>query len=542
MKSNNVLSGILLAFIVGSFYILVTPMNEANALLWSVLSNANTQQTQPNISVIDGNGNVDVGYNNQATILQFSGSSPYGQLHATSLSNLGCTAMNRGIFVDVINSKVWSSCGAGNFVVQLDQSSLGVLNSTTTATLCCNGMYMLGSVLVGAGTSGDFYAWFISGSNIIRCGTNAGQCGGIATYHTTTGCGTSNGAYPDFKNSVVYMDCTAPSASIYRLNINNLGAITNWNKAAACVAGCTTIQNDLAYDSLNNFIWSSEAGGTLQAYNTTGSAIRSIVLAGATSGLINPKVIGNQIYFLDLTRQFQFQYNTNGTATSSAYFGNIIVTPTTGRASYQVSSNGISIVGAQDNGGNGWVILGGTGQGNIPGSGSGGGSTNTCGSTNVPPHCVGDVNCDLQANAGLLMCQNALLPNGCNSLVLCGNNNGGGFNPINMTANQINTALGLSGSMKTNGVGYFLLAVAIIVFEVLWYASVHYLGSTRGVIVPQPMYIGVLIALVIMAGFTLAGWTDPLFLIIALVGMVAFTAPKIVNMVRGGGSTMTGET
>ncbi len=159
-----------------------------------------------------------------------------------------------------------------------------------------------------------------------------------------------------------------------------------------------------------------------------------------------------------------------------------------------------------------------------------GGTTNTCGSTSATPHCVGDVNCDLPQNANLLMCVNILTTTG--SLITSGGNNN--FNPVTATNNVVTEALGINNTnIKTNGVGYLFLAVAILLFNVLWYVSIHSLGS-RGIVVPQPIFVSAMLSFAVIGAFVLAGWTDPLILIIGIVALVAFTSPKIVSMIRGG--------
>ena len=165
-------------------------------------------------------------------------------------------------------------------------------------------------------------------------------------------------------------------------------------------------------------------------------------------------------------------------------------------------------------------------------SGSGGGEpvVNDC----SDPAIVCSAFCETSGNQFLLRCR-AEANGGSLSF---GNNTT--FNPIGGTNDQLVSALGLSNSdIKTNGVGYLLLAVALLLFNSLWIFTVFVMKG-RGVVVDNPIYISALISVAIISAFVLMQFTDPLILIVAVVALVALASPKIVSLVsgiRGGGSS-----
>lgn len=517
-KNKNALSvGLCLSLvIVLLFNVYAVANQEANAMQWTTLLQS-AVSIHPNGSVLDGNGNIDVETGTGANVLQFSGTSPY-PLNRNVNVGLGCTQMNRGQWVDSVNSKLWVSCGAGGQIVEMDLNSLGVLNSTSPGATCCNALFMIGSQLYAEGSGGTIWTYFISGNNIIKCGVNPGQCSNTFS-NTINACAGTGGLYPDFTHNVAYMDCNNPSASIWVVGLPVLLDIRHWNKAGACIASCSTIQNTLAFDGVNNFIWSSEAGSTLQAYNSTGSAIRSITVAGATSGLQNPQIVGNFIYFEDLTRAFEFQYGTNGTALNSASFANVVITPVTSASSFSVGSNGVAVIGAEANAGSSTIFLGGITTGNIPsGGGGGGGGGNGCPSTTT--NC-GDVNCNLPQNKAILLCTT-----GGGAV-----QNGGFF--VTTAVNSLLTGSGLINStntnVKTNGTGYILVMVAFgVLTAMFWLAS----GGDLGRI---PTFVWFIASLGVLGMAVGIGLIDVTFFIIGAIAVIALATARILSTLELGG-------
>jgi hypothetical protein len=162
---------------------------------------------------------------------------------------------------------------------------------------------------------------------------------------------------------------------------------------------------------------------------------------------------------------------------------------------------------------------------NNTGTGTGG----SCADTNV----ICSDFCEIAGNEFLLRCR-AEANGGSLSF-----GNSTTFNPIGGTNDQLVSALGLSNSdIKTNGVGYLLLAVALLLFNSLWIFTVFVMKG-RGVVVDNPIYISALISVAIISAFVLMQFTDPLILIVAVVALVALASPKIVSLVsgiRGGGN------
>lgn len=129
--------------------------------------------------------------------------------------------------------------------------------------------------------------------------------------------------------------------------------------------------------------------------------------------------------------------------------------------------------------------------------------------------------CVAEANGGSLVIGNTTNP----------------FNPVAGTNNVVTGALGLENTdIRTNGVGYLMLGTALLIFNVLWLYGVFMMKS-KGVHVDSPIFISALISFAIIFAFVLAGWTDPLILIVGIVALVAFGAPKLVGIIRGSGGS-----
>lgn len=140
--------------------------------------------------------------------------------------------------------------------------------------------------------------------------------------------------------------------------------------------------------------------------------------------------------------------------------------------------------------------------------------------------------CETAGNEFLLRCRaeanGGFLPIG---------NNTNNFDPIGGTNDVIVAGFGLDNNdIKTNGVGYMLLGVSLLIANTLWLLVVFSMKG-KGVHVDSPLFVSAIISFAVIFAFVLVGWSDPLFLIVGIVAMIAFAAPKIVNIIRGGGAS-----
>jgi len=134
--------------------------------------------------------------------------------------------------------------------------------------------------------------------------------------------------------------------------------------------------------------------------------------------------------------------------------------------------------------------------------------------------------CNMSGNSGLTGASNLLNQSGTNilcqiGLLACTQGSDGNF-----TANNSN--------IKTNGVGYLLVAIAIAIFVgILWVAS-------RGQLTEIPTFVWFIGTIAIVGTITAFGWIDPTFLIITIITIVAFAVAK-ARGVFGGQTVFAGE-
>ena len=114
---------------------------------------------------------------------------------------------------------------------------------------------------------------------------------------------------------------------------------------------------------------------------------------------------------------------------------------------------------------------------------------------------------------------------------------GGAFSgPTELLSTQFNTIAiqtgiidGSNPDIKTNGVGYLLLIIAIgIMIGIMWVAS-------RGQLTEIPTFIWFIGIIALVASFTFMNMVDATILIIAIVVVVAFATAKARNVFGGGG-------
>lgn len=148
------------------------------------------------------------------------------------------------------------------------------------------------------------------------------------------------------------------------------------------------------------------------------------------------------------------------------------------------------------------------------------GQTNTCNSSSSIPHCIGDVNCDLPANVNLAMCVSGYQLNpvkGNSQLISTGVNN------ILVSAGLIN---GSNTNIKTNGTGYILLIVAILITTALM------LYATK-MVLQVPLFVWMFLYLIIVALGVILQWVDITFFILGVIVMIALASGKIKSFIAG---------
>lgn len=138
--------------------------------------------------------------------------------------------------------------------------------------------------------------------------------------------------------------------------------------------------------------------------------------------------------------------------------------------------------------------------------------------------------CSNPANEDLLRCR--LEEQGG---ALGGNFQGNPFDVSNSTSNiliQVGLLDGSDTNPATNGTGYLLLAVGLIIANVLLWV-----GTGGQVFTSSNLFIPALISFVIIGFFTVAGLVEPTILIISIVVLIALASPKIISIIQRGSST-----
>jgi hypothetical protein len=160
-----------------------------------------------------------------------------------------------------------------------------------------------------------------------------------------------------------------------------------------------------------------------------------------------------------------------------------------------------------------------------PPSGGGGGTGSTGGVDCTDPAFSYRLICNV-GNGGLTGASNLLNQSSTNilcqvGLIACTQDPNGNFNANNP-------------DIKTNGVGYILVAIAIALFVgILWVAS-------RGQLTEIPTFIWFIGTIAIVGTITAFGWIDPTFLIITIITIVAFAVAK-ARGIFGGQTVFAGE-
>lgn len=153
------------------------------------------------------------------------------------------------------------------------------------------------------------------------------------------------------------------------------------------------------------------------------------------------------------------------------------------------------------------------------GAGGTGGSGSTGGDT------VGGIDCSLPENANILICRLG----GDNNFGGIGNSTGTGL--LNLGCNIVFVDC-TNTNPQTNGLGLLAFIASLFVIIGMFYYTI---GKEA---FHMPIFIWIVIVIALSAFFTIAGWIDPVFLVLTIVALVALAVPKIMNIVRGSGSTL----
>lgn len=320
----------------------------------------------------------------------------------------------------------------------------------------------------------------------------------------------------------------------------NIGA-----RSLGCTVATGSQVNDIKYtsDSLGQFWWTIQ-GTSIKKISQSGLGACSVITTTdltAVTGGNNLKSIAIDstlgYVFVESNSKFFVINETSLSATPIAIYG--VPSDTTllnGIAPYPNSNNGAVAVSSSSAKVTVfyWNVQGSSGGGG--GITGGGNPCNTTGNpaTNCSDNGRGQIDCSLPQNANIVTCwvQNNNQPGSAGNPLNINNNT----NVVNNFGCVVAQSVGIINNcnLKTNGVGYLLLAIALLLVNVLWLLAVHSFNQ-RGVVTPQPIFVHALISFAVIAAFALIGWTDPTILIVAIVALVAFTAPKFIGMIRGGG-------
>ena len=291
--------------------------------------------------------------------------------------------------------------------------------------------------------------------------------------------------------------------------------------------------NDITYanDSIGTF-WYTIQGTTIKKINSSCTVITTTDLTLATGGNnLNSIAINSarhEIYTASNSKLFVVNETSLsltpivslGITSNPATYGDIGVYSQNINTANVAVGTGASIINVIY-----WNFQG------SYGSGSGATTpTNTCNSTQPIPHCQGQVDCSLPQNINLVTCYSVYGSGGTGNGDIFSGNNNLFLNNTNMIAVQ---AVGLKNNdIKTNGVGYALMGIVLLIANILWLLAVHNFSS-RGTVIAQPIFVNALLSFCIIFAFVLAGITDALFLVVGIVALVAFATPKLVSMIRG---------
>lgn len=137
----------------------------------------------------------------------------------------------------------------------------------------------------------------------------------------------------------------------------------------------------------------------------------------------------------------------------------------------------------------------------------------------------GGIDCNLPANADILTCY---LQNQTGGVF----GGAGGIISTGMFNVFKNSGLisGTDTNVKTNGVGYMLVAIAMGVMVSMFFIA------TKGNMTEIPTFVWFISSIAVIGGMTAIGFVDPTFLIISIIVIVAFAVSKVSKNLFAGGS------
>lgn len=117
---------------------------------------------------------------------------------------------------------------------------------------------------------------------------------------------------------------------------------------------------------------------------------------------------------------------------------------------------------------------------------------------------------------------------------------GGDFtnNPFDISSSSSNILIqtgfldGSDTNPATNGTGYLLLGIALLIVNVLLWV-----GTSGEAFRSNTLFLPALISLFIVMGFTVASLVEPTVLIISIVVVIALASPKIISIINRGDSS-----
>lgn len=149
------------------------------------------------------------------------------------------------------------------------------------------------------------------------------------------------------------------------------------------------------------------------------------------------------------------------------------------------------------------------------------------GSEEEEPVIIGGVNCSLPENENKLICRVTDPIGGAGNFVI--GNGTSGLTGIGCSIGLVDCST--DTNPRTNGLGLLIFIASLFLLVGMFYLTI---GRDAFQI---PIYIWILIILADAAFFTITGLIDPIFLILAAVGIIALAASRLKSVILGG-STM----
>lgn len=542
-KNNLALLGIMLS-VLSLSVIAVNPLKEAFALQQITVTVphqvyqtkfipkgtngyvATFSSTDTHVYVYNATNNALVGN------INFAGAIRSGSMTGYSLDNVSCDKSgNTGVCAislgtsatssEILLVNVYTLTSSNNSTRQLFASTLFPVVATTND-----------------GTLLHFYTWYDDGvsTTINQLAINASQSLTLTSNRLVVQNTVNSAVRFTAVNTADSLQLTTGANSGNWILFGQAGAVQLWKVSTmsrACGLNLDSAGSTSDIQAINNYkgqgFYVTNDLGKFYQVDLSCTKVQDIDMSGNTANIrsmsyaTDRKEIylmgSNKIFVINQTSLSATPLVTFQTFNTPNYHFNNLVSGSGLSVNFNSSNQFIGFGGATSL----YFIYWGT-QGGSSGGSGGGGTSNTCNSNNNPPHCYGDVNCDISPNQNILGCQ----------IVLQGNP------PLasasQSTASSINFLLGQTGlvnstntNIKTNGTGYILTGVVMGIM-----VAVFYLAS-GGELRSMPTFIWFLGTLGVLGLAVAFGWLDTTFFIIAILAVIALASTRVIQQLELGG-------